>query len=111
MVVPDEFGKGYPVGHLISNKEDKDSLPCFFNAIKERCVEDFKIGALMTDDDNVGFSAFSEVFGDKFPHFLCKWHIHRTWRRRLQNFLPHDRDLQIEMYQALLILMNEKKCE
>ena len=81
----------------------------FFETIKERYGENFIIGAPMTDDDNAGWSAFSKVFGDKIHHLLCKWHVHRSWRRKLQSLLPHNRDLQIELYLAVVVLMNEKK--
>ena len=62
----------------------------------------------MTDDDNSEWSAFSKAFGNDIRHLLCKWHIHRTWKRRLQSLLPHDVDLQIEIYRALVVLMDEK---
>ena len=116
MVVPDEFGKGYPVGHLISNKENEAMLHTFFDAIEQKCGVDFYVNALMTDDDNAEWSAFNKVFGDKVPpesnfekvpHLLCKWHVHRSWRRKLHQLLPHDRNLQLELYLASIVLMEE----
>ena len=65
LVVPDEFNEGYAVAHLICNREDELVLIPFFQAIKERCFKpNFEINALMTDDDNSGWNAFSRVFGD-----------------------------------------------
>ena len=34
-IVPDEFGHGYPVGHLISNRQDELTLYHFFRAMKD----------------------------------------------------------------------------
>ena len=58
LVVPDDFGKGYPVGNLISNRSSEEVLTPFLEAIKEKCTENFEINALMTDDDNSGWNAF-----------------------------------------------------
>ena len=105
LLVPDEFNKGYPVGHLICNRSDELVLRPFFEEIKKRCPPDLKIGALMTDDDNSGWNAFRAVFGDDFPHFLCIWHVHRTWRRNLglvEDLFRH------EVYTGLLALLKEE---
>ena len=108
LMVQDEFGKGYPVAFLIASNEDEQSLYYFFEAIKSRCSKDFKINALMTDDDKTGWAAFRKVFGEEVPHLLCKWHVVRTWRRRLHNSLCDNERLQLELYQASRVLMEEK---
>ena len=64
LVVPDEFGKGYPVGHLIANHEDEITQTPFFEVIKSKCPADFKINCLITDDDNSRWNAITSVFGD-----------------------------------------------
>ena len=53
VLVPDEFHKGYPVAHLITNREDTEVLIAFFTTIKDR-VGNIDVNTLMTDDDNVG---------------------------------------------------------
>ena len=58
LVVPDDFGKGYSVGHLISNRSNEEVQSPFLEAIKKKCTENFEINALMTDDDNSGWNAF-----------------------------------------------------
>ena len=60
LVVADEFGKGYPVTHLICNSEDELVLTGFFEAIKTRCDPNMKVSSLMTDDDN---AYLNRVFG------------------------------------------------
>lgn len=111
LVVQDEFGKGYPVGHLISNGEAVRNLYYFLNSIKERSGYDFSIKGirLMTDDDNAEWSAFSEVFGDHVIHLLCIWHINRSWNRKLKQILPGDMELRSELHQASVILMGEEE--
>ena len=105
LVVPDEFNKGYPVGHLISNHADELVLTPFFEEIKARCKDGFKINAVMTDDDNSGWNAFTNVFGES-RHLLCKWHIKRAWRNKIP--LVGNTDLQEEVYQTLELLIDEK---
>ena len=48
LVVPDEFGKFYPVGHLISNKEDKNSLSCFSMLLNKSAVKVFPLVSMPT---------------------------------------------------------------
>ena len=107
LVVQDEFNRGYVVGHLISNKEDEKSLFYFFDAIKHKCNADFKVNALMTDDDNAEWSAFKKVFGENVNHLLCHWHIKRSWRRKLNNLHRNDPELQAELFKNSVVLMEE----
>ena len=60
LLVPDEFGKGYPVEHLITNRENTAVLTSCFTAIKER-VGSLDMNALMTDDDNAEWNAFNSI--------------------------------------------------
>ena len=62
----------------------------------------------MTDDDDSGFNAFKTVFGEEIRHLLCKWHIHRSWNRRLHKDIPTDDDLRREVYQHLIVLLEER---
>lgn len=45
----------------------------------------------MTDDYNIGWNAFASVFGES-KHLLCKWHLTRTWRRKLKLVLESIQD-------------------
>ena len=62
----------------------------------------------MTDNDNAGWAAFRAVFGEDVNHLLCKWHVRRSWRRKFHKIILHDRELQSELYQACIVLMEEK---
>lgn len=104
IVVPDEFGKGYPVAHLISNHADELTLRPFLEEIKSRCPADLKINCIMTDDDNSGWNAITSIFGES-KHLLCRWHIHRSFRRKL-NLAP--KTIQNELFEDLLVLSGER---
>ena len=88
LVVVDEFNKGYPVEFFISNHADELSLRPFLEETKKRCPEDLKINTVMTDDDNSGWNAFTNVFGSVEQLLFCKWHITRVRRRRLSKLAP-----------------------
>ena len=108
VVVRDEVGKGYPVAFFICNREDETSLTDFLYAIKCRCSADFHVNALMTDDDNTGWAAFKKVFGEAVHHLLCKWHVHRSWIRKLRQLYRNDHLLQLELYRTMVVIMEEK---
>ena len=107
LVVADEFNKDYPVRFFISNHAGELSLRPFLEEIKKRCTEDLKINTVMTDDDNSGWNAFTNVFGSVEHHLLCKWHITRTWRRKLSKLAPKT-EVTNELYRALLVLLEGK---
>lgn len=67
IIVPDEYGRGYPVAHFISNSLDAETLTVFFSTLKQRCPE-LTVNALMTDDDKALWLAFSRVFGIEVRH-------------------------------------------
>ena len=75
------------------------------NSVTPPC--NINVNALMTDDDNVGWNSFSMVIGPT-PHFLCKWHLHRAWSRKLRKLFPGNSTLQAKFYQLLVVLMEEK---
>ena len=79
LLVPDEFGRGYPVGHLISSCQDETTLTFFFKEIQKRSP-DLKVTVMMTDDDYAAPNAVKAVFGPNVIHLLCKWHVKRAWK-------------------------------
>ena len=108
MIVPDDFGKGYPVGYLISNRSSKEGLTPFLEAIKENCTENFEINALMTDDSNSGCNAFKKGFPSvNTKHLLCRWHIVRAWGRKSQKVIQN-KYLQNKILHCLMLVLNEK---
>ena len=78
LVVPDEFGKGYPVGHFLCNSMDEKVQHFFFKALKQRC-HGLVLHCVMTDDDLSTWNALVSVFGNTAKHLLCHWHVLRAW--------------------------------
>ena len=90
---------------LISNHEDGLTLRPFLEEIKKRCEGDIKINAVMTDDDNAGWNAFKNTFGES-KHLLFKWHIKKTLRGKLPLCGPTT--IQEEVYEVLETIIDEK---
>ncbi|GIY73574.1 ULP_PROTEASE domain-containing protein [Caerostris extrusa] len=80
--IQDEYGQGYPVAHFICNYLDYDTLVTLFNSLKCR-ISNLRVYNVMTDDDNVCYTAFNSVFGPNLNHLLCKWHVFCAWNRQL----------------------------
>lgn len=96
-MVPDEFRNGYPVAFCISNKEDENAIiTVFLNAVKKRSPKT-NVKIIMTDDDNSGWNAAQNVYGTDLKQYLCIWHVHRNWRRRIQQHIK-DSQHQTEIY-------------
>ena len=108
ILVPDEFNKGYPVGHLLSNREDESTIKPFLEEIKKRCSKDIEINVVMSDDDNASRSAFKTVFNAK-RDFLCKWHVKKAWGKKIG--LAGTKKNQDEIYQVLETLIDERDKE
>ena len=63
----------------------------------------------MTDDDNAGWYVIRSVFGKDVQQYLCVWHVHKNWRRKLQ-----EKHIQTEIYTflcAMIEAMIEAKTE
>lgn len=54
----------------------------------------------MTDDDNSGWNAAKKVFGGGLKHFLCHWHVHENWKKKIRQLIK-DEELQAEIYTYL----------
>ena len=61
----------------------------------------------MTDDDNSGWNAFTNVFGSVEYYLLCKRHITRTCSRKFSKLAPK-MEVKNEPYRALLVMLVEK---
>lgn len=82
LIVPDEFGIGYPVGHFITNKVDTPTMTPCFRAIKDKCP-DLNVNVFITDDDLALYNSVTNVFPDAI-HLLCTWHVKRAWKKNLR---------------------------
>ena len=61
----------------------------------------------MTDDDNSGWNAFTNVFGSVEYYLLCKRHITRACSRKFSKLAPK-MEVKNEPYRALLVMLVEK---
>ncbi|GIY32513.1 c2H2-type domain-containing protein [Caerostris darwini] len=104
--IQDEYGQGYPVAHFICNYLDYDTLVTLFNSLKCR-ISNLEVHNVMTDDDNVCYTAFNSVFGPNLNHLLCKWHVFRAWNRQLACKV-HSNDLRNILRKKLKKILNEK---
>ncbi|GFW52402.1 hypothetical protein TNCV_2796601 [Trichonephila clavipes] len=55
----------------------------------------------MTDNEKTTGPAFKKVFGDGVKHLLCKWHLHRAWKKQLNN-LVSGFEIRNEIYASLI---------
>ena len=103
----DEFGEGVPVGWMISNREDAMDLFTFFTAIKKACGN-IAPQWFMSDDAEQYFNAWKGVFDtSQTRKLLCNWHVHRAWRRGINEHIK-DKEDQIEVYHGLCVLLQER---
>ncbi|XP_062604065.1 uncharacterized protein LOC134265856, partial [Saccostrea cucullata] len=106
LMVPDEFRKGYPVAFCISNREDETTMSLFLSSVKNLSPET-KVKVIMTDDDNAGWNAAKSVYGSDLQHFLCTWHIQRSWIKNIHNHFRNDVH-KTEVYCYLCALLQAK---
>lgn len=108
VLVVDDFGEGCPVAWCISNREDKQLLCRFFQAIKG------KVGQLsprwfMSDDAPQYYGAWIDVFNSEesvTSKLLCNWHVERSWQRRIK--MINSSELEQEVYHQLKTLVECK---
>ena len=84
VMVPDQNRRGYPTAFCISTTESAEAIELFFKSIKDKCP-DAQVNTLMTDDDCAGIKAARAVFGEDVKRYLCIWHVHQSWRRKLRS--------------------------
>ncbi|GBM95118.1 hypothetical protein AVEN_46314-1 [Araneus ventricosus] len=107
LIVPDNYGKGCPVAHFITNYLDINTMICLFSSLKVK-IPGLNVNCIMTDDDQNTFEAFNVVFGPNIRHLLCKWHVFRAWSRQLYAKVSN-KQLVKEMKVRLKELLNVKE--
>ncbi|GBO07388.1 hypothetical protein AVEN_170438-1 [Araneus ventricosus] len=107
LIVPDNYGKGCPVAHFITNYLDINTMICLFSSLKVK-IPGLNVNCIMTDDDQITFEAFNVVFGPNIRHLLCKWHVFRSWSRQLYAKVSN-KQLVKEMKVRLKELLNVKE--
>lgn len=122
-VVPDSYGRMYPVAHFIVNHTDERTFTSIFHALKARPekldldqgqnldlaqAQPLDFYAVMTDDSAALFNALKNVFSNpNYRHILCHWHIRNNWEKNLSKIkdsnLSHD-DITAIKKEVMIIL-------
>lgn len=104
LMVIDEFGEGFPVSFMFSNRKDTIIHEIFFNCIKTRCGI-IHPNVFMSDITFVYYKAWLNSMGTEIVNRLyCSWHIDRAWRSNLNKITKADK--RKEVYQTLKVLQN-----
>lgn len=110
LLLPDGYGKGYPVAHFMTSNRDERTLHYLFSSLKERCPS-MRIKAVMTDDSKSGsnvYKGMQYVFGE-VRHLLCHDYLNRLFKWRLKNSCKENRSIQIEISTFLSAMMCENQ--
>lgn len=111
-VLPDGYGKGYPVAHFLANYQDETLLHYLFSSLKKRCPG-LIVNCVMTDGGKSGIivhKGLSSVFGPT-RHLLCHGYLIRLWKWRLKMSVKGNRNLQIEVIAYITAILREQNIE
>lgn len=104
IMVLDEFGEGFPVSSMFTNRKDVLIHNIFFECIKTRCGV-IAPEIFMSDITTVFSSAWCNVMGPAhMKHLYCSWHVDRAWRSNLSKIQNLERRKNV--YQTLKVLQN-----
>ncbi|XP_063969505.1 uncharacterized protein LOC135157532 isoform X1 [Lytechinus pictus] len=106
VMVVDEFGEGFPVAWLISNREDRVVLTAFLEKVKDM-VGSLQAKWIMTDDAEQYYGAWVAAFAHEPSKLLCTWHVDRAWRGALRAHISGNVELQSTVYKTLRCLLDE----
>lgn len=105
ILVVDDFGEGFPVAYLFTNREDYVVLKYFVVAVK-KAVGTIKAASFMSDDAEQYFAAWSSVMESvNTKKLLCMWHVDRAWRSKVMAI--KDKSKQPQIYKMLCTLRQE----
>ena len=83
LLIPDEYGVGFPVAHFIINYLDEMTLACVLKIIVDK-FPNMEVNCVMTDGDEAIANAVETAFGKNVRHLLCLWHVKRNWLKNLK---------------------------
>jgi len=106
IIVVDDYGEGLPVAWAISNHEDTCVLLHFLQALKTK-VNEIHPTIFMSDDAQQYYTAWCTVFGGTPPKLLCMWHVDRSWRKSLNEYIDSSQS-RVEIYHQLRVLLLEQ---
>lgn len=95
VLVVDNFGEGFPVAFLLSNREDYTVQKHFVDCIKEK-VGHIHAKVFMSDDAEQYYAAWSSVMDStSTKKLLCAWHVDRAWRGKIHLIKRKDKQEEV----------------
>lgn len=82
LMILDEFGEGFPVATMFSNRKDTFINELFFTKIRSK-VGIINSQTFMTDITNTYFNAWTSIMGPIESRLYCSWHVDRAWQNNL----------------------------
>ncbi|XP_072392298.1 uncharacterized protein [Diabrotica undecimpunctata] len=90
VLVIDEFGNGFPVAFLFSNRKDSYINEVYFTEIM-KVVGKIQTLCFMSDITSVFYLPWQKIMGTPLKQLYCSWHIDRAWQQNLGKVLDLDK--------------------
>jgi len=104
LMVVDEYGEGFPVALMFSNRKDTLINEVFFSKIKTELNDTILTKTFMSDITHVFINAWKTVMGEPENQLYCAWHIDKAWQINLTKV--HDLEKRKWVYQTVKYLQN-----
>lgn len=101
----DEFNRGFPLAHFISNQVDHSTLKYFFTAVKENFK--MKINCVLSKEDPLLIDSMSANFDDTLCHLLCTWNFKISLEKELVERVANE-ELEDLMYRELCFIIDSQ---
>ncbi|XP_028137903.2 uncharacterized protein LOC114332316 [Diabrotica virgifera virgifera] len=82
VLVVDEFGNGFPVAFLFSNRKDSYINEVYFTEIR-KVTGKIQTLNFMSDITSVFYLPWQTIMGTPIKQLYCSWHIDRAWQQNL----------------------------
>lgn len=82
VMVLDDYGEGFPVCSMFTNRKDTYINQVFFEKIRD-AIGVIEAKVFMSDITEVFFNAWFSVMGKVEHKLFCSWHIDRAWQKNL----------------------------
>ena len=82
VLIVNEYGEGFSVAWVISNREDQILLMNFFRALKRR-IGVVSPAYIISDLAEQFHTAWMAMFGNSPTKLVCVWHVDRAWRENI----------------------------
>ncbi|XP_037565818.2 uncharacterized protein LOC119445628 [Dermacentor silvarum] len=100
----DESGAPFPVAYCVTNRTDQKAMITFFVAVRSKTGQ-VVARAFITDDVPSFNNAWQEVMGPPQQHFLCAWHVDKSWRQAIKKHI-RDKKQRVLAYKAVESIMD-----